>query len=60
MSDGKEKKEIAGSKLEHDIRNDLQTILWALEIESGEDARRDGKKAVQSILSTLKEARPCK
>ena len=60
MSVEKEEKEIAGPNLEHDIRNHLQVILWALEIDAGEEARRDGKKAVQSILNTLREVRPCR
>lgn len=52
MSD---EKEIAGPNHEHKIRNDLQVILWGLEVESGEKGRLDAKKALQGILNTLTE-----
>ena len=38
---------------EHAIRNHLQVILWALEPEADEEARLNGRKALESILTLL-------
>jgi hypothetical protein len=42
-------------KITHDMRNDIQVILFALCEESEEECRIAARKAVGSLLSKLKE-----
>ena len=41
------------NKIKHDIRNQLQIILWALQVEATERHRGEGLIAIQAILEAM-------